>query len=87
MLKLIKYLWYRYILHEGFKVIMRYRMDIGTTIKFAKSEQKSIILWNGKKDAMGYFNHYLIPVEEDKVKIMEEYFVNKFLAHKHGTWH
>jgi hypothetical protein len=66
---------------------MRYRLDVGTIIKFDKSRQQSKILWTGKKDKTGCFNHYLIPIDEDKVQVLDEYFARKFLVHKHGTWH
>lgn len=87
MLKLIKYLWCRYILHKGFKVTTRSKMDIGTVVEFYSTKQKCLILWIGKKDTMNYFNHYMIPIAEDKLTVLDEYFANKLLIHKHGTWH
>lgn len=87
MLKLIIYLWYKYILREGYEVSMKYRATVGTVMKYSLPKSELVVLWSHKKNYQGYFTHYVKEHTESKETILDEYFVKKLLIHKYGTWH
>lgn len=79
MIKLIRYLWHRYITKKAFRVITSYRLDVGMIMKFDSKASQAKIIWRGKK--ADYQNHWMIPYTE-----VPTHTVDNYITYKLGIW-